>query len=211
MNWGWLRHNIDTVLAALREHVQISFAALVLAVVVAVPLAVCAHRWRHAWPPILIVTQLLYTIPSLAMFVLLIDIFGLGERPVIIALAIYALVILTRNTVEGLRSVPPDVVDAALAMGYRSTARLLRVELRLALPVIIAGLRVATVSTISLVSVGALIGSGGLGQLFIQGFQIDNPIEVWTGILLTILLALVADLLIVGLGRLFTPWARAVT
>jgi osmoprotectant transport system permease protein len=95
-------------------------------------------------------------------------------------------------------------------MGYRETARLLRVELRLALPVIIAGLRVATVSTISLVSVGALIGTGGLGQLFIQGFQIDNPIEIWAGIVATILLALVADLLIVGVGWLLTPWTRAV-
>jgi osmoprotectant transport system permease protein len=104
--------------------------------------------------------------------------------------------------------VPPEVTDAATAMGYKETKRLFAVELPLALPAIVAGLRVATVSTISLVSVGALIGSGGLGQLFIHGFQIDNPIEIWTGILLTVVLALVFDLLIVGGGRLLTPWTR---
>ena len=140
---------------------------------------------------------------------LLINAFGLGTEPVIIGLAIYSLVILVRNLVEGLRGVPPEVTDAATAMGYRATRRLFAVELPLALPAIVAGLRVATVSTISLVSVGALIGTGGLGQLFIHGFQIDNPIEIWTGILLTVVLALVFDLLIVGGGRLLTPWTRA--
>jgi osmoprotectant transport system permease protein len=101
------------------------------------------------------------------------------------------------------------VRDAATAMGYRQTRRLLAVELPLAVPAIVAGLRVAAVSNISLVSVGALIGTGGLGQLFIHGFQIDNPIEIWTGIVVTILLALVVDLLIVGGGRVLTPWVRA--
>jgi osmoprotectant transport system permease protein len=136
--------------------------------------------------------------------------FGLGQTPVILGLAIYTLVILVRNLVEGLRGVPPEVLDAATAMGYRQTRQLFAVELPLAIPAIVAGLRVATVSTISLVSVGALIGTGGLGQLFIHGFQIDNPIEVWTGIVATILLALVFDLAIVGGGRLLTPWTRAV-
>lgn len=208
MNWGWLDRNADTVLAALREHVQITFAALAIGVVIALPIGLAGHRWRWAWPPILTVTQVLYTLPSLALFVLLINFVGLGQLPVIIGLAIYALVILTRNIVEGLRSVAPEVTDAAIAMGYRETSRLFAVELRLALPVIVAGLRVAAVSTISLVSVGALIGTGGLGQLFIQGFQIDNPIEVWAGIVLTIAFALVVDLLIVGSGHLLTPWAR---
>jgi osmoprotectant transport system permease protein len=106
--------------------------------------------------------------------------------------------------------VPRDVIDAATAMGYRQTRRLFAVELPIALPAIVAGLRVAAVSNISLVSVGALIGTGGLGQLFIHGFQIDNPIEIWTGIVVTLVLALVVDLLIVGGGRLLTPWTRAV-
>lgn len=210
MNWDWLGRNLDTLLAALREHVQITAVSLALAAVIALPLGLVAYRWRHAWPPILTITQVLYTIPSLALFVLLIDVVGLGELPVIIGLTIYALVILTRNMVEGLRAVAPDVTEAAAAMGYRETSRLLWVELPLALPIVIAGLRVAAVSTISLVSVGALIGSGGLGQLFIHGFQIDNPIEIWAGLVGTILLALVADLLIVTLGRLLTPWVRRV-
>ena len=109
----------------------------------------------------------------------------------IIGLTIYSLVILVRNLVEGLRGVPPQVIDAATAMGYRQTKRLFAIELPIAVPAIIAGLRVAAVSNISLVSVGALIGTGGLGQLFIHGFQIDNPIEIYTGIVVTIVLALV--------------------
>jgi len=209
IRWDWLGRNIDVVLSDLWQHIEITLAALGLGIVIAFPVGLIAYRWRRTYPPILAVTQVLYTIPSLALFVLLINAVGLGAEPVIIGLAIYSLVILVRNLVEGLRGVPPEVTDAATAMGYRETKRLFVVELPLALPAIVAGLRVATVSTISLVSVGALIGSGGLGQLFIHGFQIDNPIEIWTGILLTVVLALVFDLLIVGGGRLLTPWTRA--
>jgi osmoprotectant transport system permease protein len=210
VNWGWLDRNLDVVLEYLREHVEITVVALLLGALVAFPVGLVAHRWRASYPAILATTQILYTIPSLALFVLLINAFGLGQQPVIIGLAIYSLVILVRNLVEGLRGVPPAVLDAATAMGYRRTRRLFAVELPLALPAIIAGLRVAAVSNISLVSVGALIGTGGLGQLFIHGFQIDNPIEVWTGIVVTIALAFVVDLAIVGAGRALTPWTRAV-
>jgi osmoprotectant transport system permease protein len=210
MNWGWLDRNIDTVLEDLSEHVQIAFIALVLGAVIAFPIGLIAYRWRPLYGPLLALTQILYTVPSLALFVLLINATGLGQEPVIIGLTIYSLVILVRNLVEGLRSVPRDVIDAATAMGYRQTRRLFAVELPIALPAIVAGLRVAAVSNISLVSVGALIGTGGLGQLFIHGFQIDNPIEIWTGIVVTLVLALVVDLLIVGGGRLLTPWTRAV-
>jgi osmoprotectant transport system permease protein len=209
IRWDWLSRNIDVVLSDLWQHIEITVAALALGAAIAFPVGLIAYRWRRSYPPILAITQVLYTIPSLALFVLLINAVGLGTQPVIIGLAIYSLVILVRNLVEGLRGVPPEVTDAATAMGYKETKRLFAVELPLALPAIVAGLRVATVSTISLVSVGALIGSGGLGQLFIHGFQIDNPIEIWTGILLTVVLALVADLLIVGGGRLLTPWTRA--
>jgi osmoprotectant transport system permease protein len=209
LRWDWLSRNIDVVLSDLWQHIEITLAALGLGIVIAFPIGLIAYRWRRTYPAILAITQVLYTIPSLALFVLLINAVGLGAEPVIIGLAVYSLVILVRNLVEGLRGVPPEVTDAATAMGYKETKRLFVVELPLALPAIVAGLRVATVSTISLVSVGALIGSGGLGQLFIHGFQIDNPIEIWTGILLTVVLALVFDLLIVGGGRLLTPWTRA--
>jgi osmoprotectant transport system permease protein len=210
MNWGWLDRNVDTVLEDTSEHIQIALIALVLGVLIAFPIGLIAYRWRALYAPLLALTQILYTVPSLALFVLLINATGLGKEPVIIGLTIYSLVILVRNLVEGLRNVPPDVIDAATAMGYRQTRRLFAVELPIALPAIVAGLRVAAVSNISLVSVGALIGTGGLGQLFIHGFQIDNPIEVWTGIVVTLLLAVVIDLLIVGGGRLLTPWTRAV-
>jgi osmoprotectant transport system permease protein len=209
LRWDWLGRNLDVVLSDLQQHIEITLAALGLGVLIAFPVGLIAYRWRRSYPPILAITQVLYTIPSLALFVLLINAVGLGAEPVIIGLAVYSLVILVRNLVEGLRGVPPEVTDAATAMGYKETRRLFVVELPLALPAIVAGLRVATVSTISLVSVGALIGSGGLGQLFIHGFQIDNPIEIWTGIVLTVVLALIFDLLIVGGGRLLTPWTRA--
>jgi osmoprotectant transport system permease protein len=210
MNWGWLDRNLDVVLEDVQEHIEIALIALLFGVLIAFPLGLVAYRWRAAYGPLLALTQILYTVPSLALFVLLINVTGLGPEPVIIGLTIYSLVILVRNLVEGLRAVPRDVIDAATAMGYRQTRRLFAVELPIALPAIIAGLRVAAVSNISLVSVGALIGTGGLGQLFIHGFQIDNPIEIWTGIVATLLLAVVVDLLIVGGGRLLTPWTRAV-
>jgi osmoprotectant transport system permease protein len=210
MNWGWLDRNVDTVLEDLQEHIEIALVALVLGALIAFPIGLIAYRWRVTYGPILAITQILYTVPSLALFVLLINVVGLGPTPVIIGLTIYSLVILVRNLVEGLRSVPRETIDAATAMGFRQTRRLFAVELPIALPAIIAGLRLAAVSNISLVSVGALIGTGGLGQLFIHGFQIDNPIEIWTGIVATLLLALVVDLLIVGAGRLLTPWTRAV-
>jgi osmoprotectant transport system permease protein len=209
MNWGWLERNADTVLAALREHVEIALAGLLAGALLAFPLGLIAYRWRRSYAPILATTQILYTIPSLALFVLLINAVGLGRQPVIIGLAIYSLVILVRNLVEGLRGVPREVVDAATAMGYRPSRRLFAVELPMAVPAIVAGLRVAAVSNVSLVSVGALIGTGGLGQLFIHGFQIDNPIEIWAGIVLTIAVAFALDLLIVGAGRALTPWTRA--
>jgi osmoprotectant transport system permease protein len=208
MNWGWLDRNADVIWEYLAQHVRITAISLLLGILMAFPIGLAGYRWRRTYPPILAATQVLYTIPSIALFVLLINVVGLGEWPVIIGLAIYSLVVLVRNIVEGLRGVPPEVRDAATAMGYRQTRRLLTVELPLAVPAIVAGLRVAAVSTISLVSVGALIGAGGLGQLFIHGFQIDNPIEIVAGIVLTVVLAFVVDVLLVLGGRVVTPWER---
>ena len=209
MNWDWLDRNWDTVLRALGEHAQITFAALGLGIAIAFPLGLSAFRWRGAYGPILVVTESLYTIPSLALFVLLINLVGLGRAPVVIGLTVYSLIILVRNLVEGLRGVAPEISGAAAAMGYGQLHRLLSVELPLAAPALVAGLRAAAVSTISLVSVGALIGTGGLGGFFIHGFQVDNPIEVWTGIVATVLFALAVDAVIVAAGRLLTPWTRA--
>ena len=210
MSLDWLEDNRDAVLRALAEHAEITLLALVLGGVVAFPVGLLAFRWRRAYPPILVATEVLYTIPSLALFVLLLDVFGLGRTPVVIGLASYSLVILVRNIVEGLRGVAPGDSDAATGMGYGPLRRLLTVELPLAVPFVVAGMRSAAVSTISLVSVGALVGSGGLGQLFIEGFQVDNPTEVWAGIVLTIAFALTVDAAIVALGRILTPWTRPV-
>lgn len=209
MRWDWLGRNADVIAEYLVQHIRITVVSLALGVLVAFPVGLVGYRFRRTYPAILAVTQVLYTIPSIALFVLLINLVGLGEWPVIIGLATYSLVILVRNIVEGLRGVPPQVRDAATAMGYRQTRQLLTVELPLAVPAIVAGLRVAAVSTISLVSVGALIGAGGLGQLFIHGFQIDNPIEIVAGIVLTIVLAFLVDVLVVVAGRVLTPWERA--
>ena len=209
MSWDWLDRNWDTVLSDLGEHAQITFSVLGLGVLIALPLGLAASHWRRAYPPILVVTEILYTIPSLALFVLLINLVGLGRTPVVIGLTIYSLTILVRNLVEGLRAVAPEVSGAATAMGYGDLRRLLSVELPLAAPAVLAGLRGAAVSTISLVSVGALIGTGGLGQLFIHGFQVDNPIEIWAGIGATVLFALAVDALIVAAGHALTPWTRA--
>lgn len=209
MNWGWIGRNTDLIGTLLVQHVRITLLALAIGFTVSFPISLVAHRWPRLYPWILAATSVLYTIPSLALFVFLIYQFGLNEWPVIVGLAVYTLAILVRNTVEGLRAVPPSVTEAAQAVGYPPLRRLFAVELPLAVPVIAAGLRVATVSTISLVTVGALVGTGALGQLFTNGLLIGNTIEIVVGIVLIVLLALVADLLIVGAQRLATPWVRS--
>jgi osmoprotectant transport system permease protein len=209
VRWDWLADNGDKILRYLTQHIRITLVSLLLGVLVAVPLGIVGHRVRRSYPVILVITSVIYSIPSIALFVFLIPSLGLNDRPVIVGLAAYTLVILVRNIVEGLRSVPEPVREAASAMGYGDLRRLFQVEFPLALPAIVAGLRVTAVSTISLVSVGALVGTGGLGQLFTEGAQIDNPIETWAGVVLTVLLALVLDVIIVIGARLAAPWTRA--
>jgi osmoprotectant transport system permease protein len=192
------------------DHMRIALLALALGAIVAFPLGILSYQWRRAYPPILAVTNALYSIPSLALIVLLASAFGtvLSDRPLIVTLAVYTLAILVRNVVEGLRAVPAEVKDAALAMGYTPRRRLFAIELPLALPAIIAGLRVATVSTISLVSIGGVVGLGGLGFLFFHGYRRDLNSEIWAGIITSILLAVVLDTLIVLAGRILAPWTR---
>jgi len=192
------------------DHLRITFLALILGAIVAFPLGIIGYRWRRAYSPILSVTNVLYSIPSLALLALLGSAFGqiLSDRPLIATLAIYTLAILVRNLVEGLRAVPGEVKDAAQAMGYTQRRRLLTIELPLALPAVIAGLRVATVSTVSLVSIGGALGLGGLGFLFFHGYRRDLGSEIWAGIIASVVMAVVLDLLIVLGGRALTPWAR---
>ncbi|QPP10883.1 ABC transporter permease [Streptomyces bathyalis] len=190
------------------DHLSIAVPAVLCGLVIALPLAVVAHRVRMLRGVILGVSNVLFTIPSLAFFVLLLPVTGLTRSTAITGLTIYTLVVLIRNTVEGLDSVPADAREASLAMGSRPLRTLLTVELPLALPVIMAGVRVATVMTISLVSVASYIGYGGLGQLFTDGFQRSYTTPVIAGVLLTLLLAVLADGLLVTVQYLCTPWTR---
>jgi osmoprotectant transport system permease protein len=179
--------------------------------VLAVPLGWLAHRSPVARSILIPSAGILYTLPSLVLFIALPGILGtkvLNPINVVVALTIYTVALLVRSVADSLAAVPAMVVAAATAMGFRSTRRFVEVEFPLSIPVLISGLRVATVSNISLVSVGALVGVGGLGQLFTVGFNRQNLTEVLVGIVLSMVLALLADALLLTLGKAVTPWHR---
>ncbi|HSK95516.1 MAG TPA: ABC transporter permease [Euzebyales bacterium] len=216
-DWSWFssERNVDELQGLLVQHVQLTALALVFGLLIALPLAVAAVRWRRLYTPLLGFTGVLFTVPSAALFVLLLAVlpqrppFGLGMGTSLIGLTIYTLLILFRNTVAGLDSVPSEVTEAATAMGYTRRRQLLRVEFPLALPVIMAGVRIAAVTTIGLVTVTAFIGQGGLGRLFLSGFRTQYTMEVAIGLVLSIVLAVVVDLALVGTERWLTPWSQA--
>jgi osmoprotectant transport system permease protein len=168
-----------------------------------------ARRWRWLQGPILSVTGILYTIPSLALFALLVPWTGLSRTTSELGLVGYTLLILIRNIVTGLDGVPADVREAAQGMGFGRARQLLRIELPLAAPVIVAGIRIATVTTIGLVTVTALIGQGGLGQLILEGLNRDFRTPLVVGSVLSVALAVVADVGLAGVQRLLTPWGRS--
>jgi osmoprotectant transport system permease protein len=209
VNWGWLSSHVPLFEDALQQHLTLTAIAIVGGLVISLPLGVAAHRWGAFRNPVLAISEIFYTIPSIALFALLIPYTGLTVVTAEIGLIGYTVLILVRNVMVGLEAVPPDVIDAANGMGYRPFARLMRIELPLALPAIIAGIRIATVTTIGLVTITALIGFGGLGQLILRGFieNFHTPLVVAT--LLSIALALVADLTLAGLQRVVVPWARS--
>jgi osmoprotectant transport system permease protein len=199
------------ILGDLGEHSYLALLPLVLGVLLAVLAGWLGHRWNPVRGVLLVLSNLLYTIPSLALFVVIPGIIGskiLDSVNVVVALTIYTTALLVRPVLDALDAVPPEVIAAATAVGYRPARRFLGVELPLAVPVLFAGVRVASVSNISLVSVGALIGTGGLGVLFTDGFQREYFSPIVVGIVLTLLLALVVDLLLVLLLRTLTPWER---
>jgi osmoprotectant transport system permease protein len=208
-SWDYVQGNSDTILAALREHAWLTAQAVLIAALVAIPLAVLAFWFRSLTGPILALSGVLYTIPSLALFAFVAPYLGTGTATVLLGLVLYALLLIIRNSLAGLNQVPAEVRDAAQGMGYGRFARLLRIDLPLALPGIFTGLRLATVSTVALVTVGVLVGHGGLGQLILGGFRNNFfKAEIMTGTILCVLLALILDLILAGLGRLLTPWAR---
>ncbi|NNC24145.1 ABC transporter permease [Salinisphaera sp. USBA-960] len=208
MRWSWIARHSDTISAALVQHIQLTVLALVIGFAIAFPLALAAIRWPRLHGVSLAATGVLFTVPSLALFILLIPLTGLSLATSLIGLTIYTLLILFRNIVTGLNGVPPDVSEAARALGYSRRWQLLTVELPIALPVIVAGIRIAAVTTIGLVTVTALIGQGGLGQLFITGFTLHFTTPLVVGFVLSVVLAVAVDLLLVGLLWLLTPWQR---
>ncbi len=208
-SWDYVARNSEDIQRALGQHVSLTVQAVLLALVVALPLAFVAHLRPRLAGPVVGTAGVLYTVPSLALFALLAPYTGIGRTTVLIGLVLYALLVLVRNVLVGLAGVDPAVTDAARGMGYGRVRMLLQVELPQALPSIVAGVRVATVTTVALVTVGVVVGYGGLGQLMFRGFRSDYHAEIMTATVLCVLLALVADLLVVLVGRLLTPW-RAV-
>ncbi len=207
-HWPWVLENTGLIAERLGEHLQLTGLAVVLGLAIAFPLALAALRWPRLHPALLGVTGVAFTIPALALFILLVPFTGLSVTTALIGLTLYTLLILFRNIITGLQGVPAEVRESATAMGYGAGRRLWRVELPLALPTIIAGIRIATVTTIGLVTVTALIGQGGLGQLFITGFTLQFPMPLIVGFTLSIALAVLVDLLLVGAERMLTPWQR---
>jgi len=208
VRWDWVRVHGDDIVAAVRQHVELTAIAVLLGLVISFPLGLVARRWRRSEGPILGFTGALFTIPSLALFALLVPFTGLSRLTAEIGLVIYTLLILVRNIVAGLDGVPEEVREAAHGMGYRPLGQLLRVELPLAVPVIVAGIRIATVTTIGLVTVTGLIGQGGLGAFIIEGINRDFRTPVVVGSVLSVALAVVADVSLAGVARLLSPWSR---
>lgn len=209
----YFQHNQHEILGWLGWHARLSALPLLFGLIISLPLGWLARRYRWLYPPLVSVAGLLYTIPSLALFIVLPGLLKtkiLDPNNVVVALTIYTVALLVRVVADGLAAVPEDVLQAATAMGYRRFGRLLRVELPIAVPVIAAGLRVAAVSNVSLVSVSALIGVPELGQLFTNGFQLSYQTPIVLGIILSVALALVFDTVIQLVARMLTPWRRAV-
>lgn len=210
--WDYLQINHSSVVQALTQHIWLALLPVAIAFVLALPLGWVVDRFGLLKHLILTLGSIVYTIPSLALLLLIPGVIGtsiLDASNVVIALTLYSLALLVRTTADGLGSVDASVLQAATAMGYKPVKRWFTVQLPLAMPVILAGLRVATVANVSMVSVAALIGIGGLGQLFTRGFQLGfyaPPIVI--GLVLSVLLAFAADAVIVLVQRWLTPWSR---
>jgi len=208
--WSYITSQWGQIQSDLVQHIELSVLAVAIGTAISIPLAVLAWRYRIVRAPVFGIASLLYIIPSLALFAILGPITGFvaSYTTAEIALVGYTLLILIWNTTAGLDAVPDDAREAATALGYSPLAALVRVDLPLALPYIFAGLRVATATVIGLVTVTALIGLGGLGQQITYGFNIGYNTPIIVGLVFSIALAAVADLLLVGAQKLLVPWAR---
>lgn len=211
--WSWVAENSDRIVEQLLEHIQLTVIAIVVGLLISLPVAVYAQRHRRVLPPVIGFTGILYTIPSLALFGFLLPYTGISYWTAEIGLVSYTLLILIRNIVAGLNAVPDDVKEAARGMGYTRSQLLWRVELPLALPVIVAGIRIATVTIVGLVTITALIGLGGFGRFILEGFRTINENAstiMLVGATLSVVLAVLADLLLVGAERVLAPWSQRV-
>ncbi len=208
---AWMADHLDDLLGRTLQHIWLTAIAVSVGFVISLALAILAVRRRRTNGAILAVSDILYTIPSLALFAVLVSVTGITLLTVEIPLVMYTLVIFVRNMTAGLDGVPPDVIEAATGLGYTGSQRLWRVQLPLAVPLIVAGLRLATVSTIGLVTVTSILGDsfGGLGFFILEGYRRSFPTELYFGAIPSILLAIAADLVLAYLQRRITPWARS--
>jgi osmoprotectant transport system permease protein len=210
----WVLGNLPMIGGLILEHLWFALPPVIIGLALAIPLGWLANKNRTTRTIMINAAGLLYTVPSLALFVILPVIIGTGilnQLNVIIALTVYTVALLVRTVADALTAVPPMVIDSATAMGYRPLRRFVQVELPLSIPVVLAGVRVAAVSSISLVTVGSVIGFGGLGKMFTDGFQRDIPQEIIAGIVLVLVIALAIDGLLLLIGRALTPWVQART
>ena len=205
----WFLDNLSYIRGLAWRHLWLSIVPVVLGFVIALPIGYAARHWRLGGSTLVSIAGVLYTIPSLPLLVIIPSLFGtsfLDPANVIIVLTIYAVAVMVRSAADGFGSVSPTVVEAARASGYSRWQQVLTVELPLAGPVLLAGVRVVSVSTVSLVTIGPLVGVGNLGSLFTDGFQRDFKTEIVIGVLCVVVLALLLDLVWIGLGRLAMPW-----
>lgn len=208
-DWDWVFRNAEQIADRTWEHIYLTAVPVALGLVIAIGLSVVALKWRRTYAPITFLSGILYTIPSLAAFGFLIPIVGVNATNAIIALTSYTLLILIRNIVAGIDGVPPSILEAADGMGYTRSARFWRMEVPMALPVIIAGLRIATVTTVGLVTVTAVLGLGGYGFFILRGFNTFFMTQTIVGLVLSVVLATVLDMAFVWVQRWLTPWARS--
>jgi osmoprotectant transport system permease protein len=211
IDWSWLGDHVGAMVNALTQHLTLVIIPVVLGFAISLVIGIWAHRHPRYYPFLTTVAGILYTVPSLAAFAILIVITGFSIVTVVIPLTTYTLLILIRTTFNGLQSVPAEVIEAAEGMGYTGGQRLLRVELPMAVPMLMAGLRLATVTTIGLATVAAILGDsfGGFGFFITEGLSRFFATEIYLGAVLSILLAFAADFLLVRVEHVITPWARA--
>lgn len=208
IDWAWIERNAGAILDRTWEHLFLTLVPVAVGIVISLGLTLLVLRWRRSFGPITVVAGILYTIPSLALLAALIPIVGLNANNAIIALTSYTLLILVRNFVAGIEGVPEATLEAADGMGYTRRARFWKMEVPLAMPVIIAGIRIATVTTVGLVTVSVILGLGGYGFFIYRGFQARQLTQTIVGLVLSIALATILDLLFMALQRWLTPWTR---